>query len=103
MVDGVGVLVAVGDGVDVLVIVVGVLVKVGGMKGVLEGVGEVVMVGVCVMVGVEVVVPVVVGWVTDWGLESQDGRGVKVVVESGWQIPPVSSDGKGWSTRSSDS
>ena len=31
------------------------------MKGVLEGVGEVVLVGVWVMVGVEVVVPVVVG------------------------------------------
>ncbi len=57
----------------------GVLVNVGGMKGVLEGVGESVRVGVEVMVGVFVVVPVVVG-VNVW-LDVGEADGARGVME----------------------
>jgi hypothetical protein len=58
-------------------VVRGVRVKVGGMKGVLVGVGVIVIVGVCVIVGVLVGVPVVV-MVGVWlGVaEVVDGSGV---------------------------
>jgi hypothetical protein len=68
--------------VAVLVIVgEGVLVKVGGKKGVLEGVGVVVIVGVRVIVGVLVGVAVIV-MVGVWlGVaDAMGGSGVNVVV-----------------------
>ncbi len=57
----------------------GVLVKVGGMNGVLDGVGVVVIVGVGVMVGVDVVVPVVVGVGVRLGVRVTIAKGVKIV------------------------
>jgi hypothetical protein len=59
----------------------GVLVKVGGMNGVLEGVGVRLVVGVCVIVGVFVVVGVVVKVGVWLGVaDSTNGSGVNDVV-----------------------